>query len=74
MKCEICKIIQKLGLDPHTHEPWACADARSPRLALKKGQIAVHHFFQDATAVFQTKWQHAGHRILQRAHYVTLGL
>jgi len=74
MKCEICKAIEKLGLDPATHGPWMCADSSSPRLALKKAQIAAHHFYQEVSALFQAKWHHAGHRLLQRAHYVTLGL
>ena len=74
MKCEICKTIEKLGLDPATHEMWMCADARSPRLFLKKAQIAIHHFYQGMTVLLQTKWQQTGYRLLQRAHYVTLGL
>lgn len=74
MKCEICKTIDRLGLDPATHELWMCSDSRSPRLALRKAQVAVHHFYQGMNALFQVKWQHAGHRLLQRAHYVTLGL
>ncbi|MCU1219220.1 MAG: hypothetical protein JWM08_2275 [Candidatus Angelobacter sp.] len=74
MKCEICKTIEKLGLDPATHEPWMCADSKSPRLAFKKAQVAVHHFYQEVSALFQTKWQHAGQRLWQRAQYVTLGL
>ena len=74
MKCEICKTIEKLGLDPATHEPWMCADAKSPRLAFKRAQVRIHHFYQDVSTHFQTKWHNAGHRLLQRAHYVTLGL
>lgn len=74
MKCEICKTIEKLGLDPATHDQWICADARSPRLAFQKAQTAVHHYFQEVSALFHTKWHHAGHRLWQRAQYVTLGL
>jgi hypothetical protein len=74
MKCEICKTIEKLGLDPATHELWACADAKSARLAFRKVQIAIHRFSQEVSAFFRTKWQHTGHRLYQRAHYVTLGL
>jgi hypothetical protein len=74
MKCEICTTIEKLGLDPATHEPWMCADSKSPRLVFKKAQVAVHHFYQEVSALVQTKWQHAGHRLWQRAQYVTLGL
>ncbi len=74
MKCEICKTIEKLGLDPRAHEIWVCADSHSPRLALRKVRIAVHHFYVEASAFFQTKRQHAGHALYRRAHYVTLGL
>ncbi|HLY99029.1 MAG TPA: hypothetical protein VKT33_08180 [Candidatus Angelobacter sp.] len=74
MKCEICKTIEKLGLGPATHEQWMCADAKSPRLALKKAQISIHHFWQEVSTLLQTKWQHAGHKLYQRAQYVTLGL
>jgi hypothetical protein len=74
MKCEICKTIEKLGLDPAAHELWICADAKSPRLFLKKAQISVHHFCREMNGLLHTKWQHAGYRLLQRAHYVTLGL
>ena len=74
MKCEICKAIEKLGLDPATHEQWMCADAKSARLALRKAQIAIHHFYQAMNAFLHTKLHDAGHRLYQRAHYVTLGL
>ncbi|MGZ4900294.1 MAG: hypothetical protein ACXV8X_11615 [Candidatus Angelobacter sp.] len=74
MKCEICKMIDKLGLDPAAHEPWICADSKSARLFLKKAQVSIHHFYQGVSAVFQTKWQHCGHRLYQRVQYVTLGL
>jgi hypothetical protein len=74
MKCEICKTIERMGLDPKTHEMWACADSHSPRLALKKMQIAVHHFCAEASARFREKWQYAGNVLYRRAQYVTLGL
>jgi hypothetical protein len=74
MKCEICKAIEKLGLDPATHELWACADAMSARLALKKAHISIHHFCHELTAFVVAKWQHARYMPYQRTHYVTLGL
>jgi hypothetical protein len=74
MKCEICKTIEKLGLDPATHDPWMCADSKSPRLAMNKARIAAYDLFQEVSALFHAKWHHAGHRLWQRAHYVTLGL
>jgi hypothetical protein len=74
MKCEICKTIESLGLDPATHDIWVCADSKSPKLAFKKAQVAVHHIYVVASAFFQAKWQYAGHAFYRRAQYVTLGL
>jgi hypothetical protein len=74
MKCEICKTIEKLGLDPATHDPWMCADSKSPKLAFTHVKVAIHHLYHEVSAVFQMKWHHASHRLWQRAHYVTLGL
>ena len=74
MKCEICKTIEKLGLDPATHELWACADSKSARLVLRKAQVSIHHFWHEMNALLHEKWHHAGYRLMQRAHYVTLGL
>ncbi|MBZ5507340.1 MAG: hypothetical protein LAO78_17920 [Acidobacteriia bacterium] len=74
MKCEICKTIEKLGLDPATHDRWMCADSHSPRLVLRKAQIAVHRFCVKGSVFFQAKWQYAGHALHRRTQYVTLGL
>jgi hypothetical protein len=74
MKCEVCKAIDKLGLDPAVHELWACADSRSPRIALRKARVSVHHLYYHVAAFFQAKWRQAGHLLYQRAHYVRLGL
>lgn len=74
MKCEICKTMEKLGLDPATHEQWACADAISPSLMLKKAQVAIHHFWYSVCAAFQARWQYAGRLVYQRVRFVTLGL
>ena len=74
MKCEICKTIDKLGLDPAAHDLWICADAKSPRLAFQKAQVSVHHFCLEMAAFFQAKWRQASYFPYQRAHYLTLGL
>jgi hypothetical protein len=74
MHCEICKTIEKLGLDPRAHELWACADSKSPRVLLRKAQVSIHHLYRQVAASFRAKWQHAGYVLCQRAHYVTLGL
>jgi hypothetical protein len=74
MKCEICKTIEKMGLDPEAHDLWMCADARSPQLAFRKAQISIHHFCSEVGASVAAKWRQAGYTLHQRAHYVTLGL
>ena len=74
MQCEICKTIDKLGLDPSAHELWACADSRSPQVVLRKARISSHLVYRQVAGFFQAKWRHAGHLFGQRAHYVTLGL
>ncbi|HEX3155801.1 MAG TPA: hypothetical protein VHV32_14325 [Candidatus Angelobacter sp.] len=74
MKCEICKTIEKLGLDPATHDPWVCADSRSASQTFKNVQVAAHHFYYGVSALFHAKWHHAGQRLLQRVQFVTLGL
>ncbi len=34
MKCEVCKAIERLGLDASVHDAWFCVDAeQKPRLA-----------------------------------------
>lgn len=33
MKCEICKTIERLGLDASAHDLWYCADAAAARTA-----------------------------------------
>jgi hypothetical protein len=74
MKCEICKTIEKLSLDPAAHDQWMCADSISPKQALKSAQVSIHHFWHELGERLQTKWHHAGHALYRRAQYVTLGL
>ncbi|HLK53894.1 MAG TPA: hypothetical protein VKU42_10585 [Candidatus Angelobacter sp.] len=74
MKCEICKTIEKLGLDHEAHELWVCADSRSPRLALKKAQISIHHFCNGFSTSLVERWRQAGYMPHRRPRYLTLGL
>ena len=74
MKCEICKTIDKLRLDPAAHDLWSCADSKSPRLALKRAQVTIYHFCLAVTIFLQAKWRQASYFPYQRAHYLTLGL
>jgi hypothetical protein len=34
MKCEICKTIERLGLDNSAHDLWYCADAPAGQFSL----------------------------------------
>ena len=31
MNCEVCKVIEKLGLDMSAHDMWFCVDGQSDR-------------------------------------------
>jgi hypothetical protein len=74
MKCEICKAIEKLGLDESAHDLWACADAKSPREILEKAHVAIHHRWHELSETVSARWEGAAYMPHQRAHYVTLGL
>lgn len=85
MKCEICNIIEKLGLDSSAHDLWFCPAAKSApqkqplraTLELLVLKAAVLHRF--ATEVLIPRLAHlAGAgvhcRRAYRHHYITLGL
>jgi hypothetical protein len=74
MKCEICKTIEKLDLNPEAHDLWVCSDAWSPRITLRKARISIHYFCHEVGTSIAAKWRQGGCMLHQRAHYVTLGL
>lgn len=74
MKCEICRTIEKFGLDPAAHDMWHCADNKSPRLMIEKAHVAIHHFWHEKSESLSEKWQAVGYMPHQRAHYLTLDL
>jgi hypothetical protein len=74
MKCEICKTIEKLELNPEAHDLWVCSDVWSPRITLRKARISIHHFCHEVGGSIAAKWRQGGCMLHQRAHYVTLGL
>ncbi|HEY7404975.1 MAG TPA: hypothetical protein VIB39_15730 [Candidatus Angelobacter sp.] len=38
MKCEICKTIERLGLNDSAHDLWYCPDATVGRTALRRSR------------------------------------
>ena len=42
MKCEICKVIARLGLDESTHDLWHCADAGLMKTVSRKSRNYLH--------------------------------
>jgi hypothetical protein len=40
MNCEICKVIQKLGLRKSAHELWFCTDKAMPRRRRRVAMVA----------------------------------
>ena len=38
MKCEICKTIERLGLDESTHDLWVCADDGLARTTVRRSR------------------------------------
>jgi hypothetical protein len=74
MKCEVCKAIEKLGLDEQAHDLWVCTDVKSPREILEKAQVVIHHRWHELSDSLSSRWETAAYMPHQRAHYVTLGL
>jgi hypothetical protein len=76
MKCDICKAIERLGLDESAHDLWYCADAGVVKAATRKSRGYLHeigrqiqHFARSHSRYYRV-WTMAYHR---RA-LVTLGL
>jgi hypothetical protein len=77
MKCEICRTIERLGLEESAHELWYCADARPKKIvALNRvWEQRIQHFTLTISSWFSfptvTRFRALLH---ERQHYVTLGL
>lgn len=76
MKCEICKTIERLGLDASAHDLWYCADGRTNKLSAAYTQTKLKQFGRKLHAFFLMKRRQGRMRVL--AHYrprlVTLGI
>ena len=76
MKCEICKTIERLGLDNSAHDLWYCADARANKLSLQRAHVRLEKFGRKLHAFLLMK--HREVRAWGLAYYrprlVTLGI
>jgi hypothetical protein len=76
MKCEICKAIERLGLDESAHDLWHCADAglvttarRKSRNYLQEIGRHIQHFARSHSRYYRMATMAYHRRAL-----VTLGL
>jgi hypothetical protein len=85
MKCEICKTIERLGLDPSAHELWFCSERYSVPLkvplAARIAHVTVraaslHRIVADFLVEHLREAIGAGLHTLPayREHYIKLGL
>ena len=76
MNCEICKTIERLGLDESAHDYWHCTGPRARRLARQETHAQLKQVGRMLYAFFLLKRRQS--RIRCQAHYrprlVTLGI
>jgi hypothetical protein len=76
MKCEICKTIERLGLDDSAHDLWYCADASAKKLSPQQAHAHLKQFGRKVLAFFVMKQRQRRSWVL--AHYrprlVSLGI
>jgi hypothetical protein len=76
MKCEICRTIEKLGLEESAHDLWVCADAGLAKTTLRRGRSYLKHIglqfrlFARSNSRYYRLWVMAHNR----PALVTLGL
>ncbi|HKD79275.1 MAG TPA: hypothetical protein VKH81_06240 [Candidatus Angelobacter sp.] len=68
MKCEICKTIERLGLDDSAHDLWYCPDASPARTAIRHCRSYLQQITRPI-ALFTRAY-----RIWAHQRLVTLGL
>ena len=81
MNCEVCKAIERLGLDASAHDWWFCADGRvmTRQSISEKGERPHHNRRRAAVRVIRQQFRRAlnamaGSLPAHRQHYVTLCL
>lgn len=73
MKCEICKTIEKLGLDESAHDLWFCNDAQCKRAAQVRPYL--EQFRRELSAFLILKWrQRRNWALAHQRHFLTLGI
>ncbi|PYP85543.1 MAG: hypothetical protein DMG65_20660 [Candidatus Angelobacter sp. Gp1-AA117] len=76
MNCEICRTIERLGLEESAHDLWYCADAQPTKPTLRRERAEAEQFLRQMCAFFLLKWRHRRNWVI--AHYrprlVTLGI
>ena len=75
MKCEICRTIERLGLEESAHDLWYCADAHAGKAFAHVWEQRIQHFTLMISSWFSFPTVTRFWALLQeRQHYVTLGL
>lgn len=76
MKCEICKAIERLGLDESAHDLWHCADASVVKMATRKSRNSlqelgarIQHFARSHSRFYRLAMM-----AYHRSALITLGL
>jgi len=76
MNCEICRTIERLGLEKSAHDLWYCADKQPAKATLRRERPEAEQFVRELCAFFLLKWRHRRNWVI--AHYrprlVTLGI
>jgi hypothetical protein len=76
MKCEICKTIERLGLEDSAHDLWYCSDAGVTKTTLRRSRGYLQHLGRQVRRFARLHTRHYRSWIV--AHYrpllVTLGL
>jgi len=76
MKCEICRTIERLGLEASAHDLWYCVDAEAKKAALRRERPELEKLLREAGAFLLVKWRQRRSWTLAhlRPRLVTLGI
>ncbi len=71
MNCEICKTIERLGLDDSAHDLWFCVDGRTDKFSVAGAEHRVKRALRTLHVFFLVKRRYLAHF---RPGLVTLGI
>jgi hypothetical protein len=76
MKCEICRTIERLGLEASAHDLWYCADGQMKKAAVRRARPELQQITRELCAFFLLKWRQRRNWTLAhpRPRLVTLGI